>query len=127
MRGQAGVEFMAIFGIFLAAILIMIFVAWGYVLEINVSTADLHANTFMDTVSGKLETVFLEGHGFSVNFTLPEKIFGLNYSVDIERGFVFLNMSDKIYTKRLITRNVTGGLKKGKNIIKNVNGVVVIS
>jgi len=127
MRGQTGIEFMIIFGIFLAAIIIMVFVVWGYVLDINVSTTDMQANAFLDTVSGKLDTVFLEGDGFSFNFTMPESIFGMNYSVDIERGFVFLNVSEKVYAKRLLTRNVTGDLKVGKNIIKNVEGIVVVS
>ncbi len=118
---------MILFGIFLAAIIIMVFVVWGYVLDINVSTTDLHANSLLDRVSGKLDTVFLEGHGFSVNFTLPETLSGINYSLDIKNGFVFLNISERVYTKRLITRNVTGDLEVGKNIIENVNGVVVIS
>lgn len=118
---------MAIFGIFLVAIMTLVFVVWDYVLDINVSTIDLNANSFLDVVSGKVDTVFLEGSGFSANLTLPEKIFGMNYSLNIRNGFLFLNISSRIYTKRLLTRNVTGNIKKGYNIIENVNGVVVIS
>lgn len=127
MRAQTSVEFMILFGVFLVAILVMVFVVWEYIFDISVSTTDLHADMLLDSISGKMDTVFLEGHGFSVNYTLPETVLGMNYSVDIERGFVFLNLSERIYTKRLITRNVTGDLKTGKNIIENVNGVVVIS
>ncbi|NIO19415.1 MAG: hypothetical protein GTN76_01365 [Candidatus Aenigmarchaeota archaeon] len=127
MRAQTGIEFMVLFGIFLVAIMILVFVVWDYVLDINVSTIDLQANGVLDKISGKLETVFLEGHGFSANLTLPEEISGMNYSVDIGNGFVFLNMSSRIYTKRLITRNVTGVIKKGENIIENLDGIVVIS
>jgi hypothetical protein len=127
MRAQTSIEFMVLFGIFLAAILVMVFVVWSYVFEINASTTDLNANAFLNRVSSKVDTVFLEGHGFSVNFTLPETVLGMNYSVEIERGFVFLNLSSRIYTRRIATKNVTGDLKTGKNIIENVNGIVVIS
>ena len=127
MKVQTGLEFMVIFGIFLVAIMILTFVVWGYVFDINASTLDLHANTLLDRISGKLDTVFLEGDGFSANLTLPEDVAGIDYSVDIGNGFVFLNMSSRIYTRRLATRNVTGNIKKGDNIIENVNGVLVVS
>ena len=126
MRGQSGVEFMILFGVFLLAIIIMVFSIWNYVFDINVSTNDLHANKFLDSVSSRVDTVFLEGDGFLTNYTMPDTILGRNYSVSIERGFVFLNFSGRVYVKRLITKNVTGNLEKGENTIKNVNGVVAI-
>jgi len=107
MRAQTGLEFMVLFGIFLVAILIMVFVVWGYILDINVSTIDLHANMLLDTVSNKVDTVFLEGHGFSINLTMPETLWDMDYSAEINGGFVFLNLSSRMYTKRLITKNVT--------------------
>jgi len=127
MKAQTGIEFMILFGIFLAAILIMVFVVWGYISDIGTSTVDLHADTFLDKIAGKIDTVFLEGHGFSLNLTLPEKLYGMNYSVRIKNGFILLNLTDRIYTRRLVTRNVTGELKVGKNILENVDGIVVIS
>jgi hypothetical protein len=118
---------MIIFGILMGAVLVALSISWSNILEIRLSQIDMEAFDVLDKAAGKINTVWIQGDGFSTNVTLPEKIGVLDYSVRVHSNYVIISTEYKNYTRSLLTPNVTGSLQKGSNFIENIKGNVTIS
>ena len=127
MKAQIAIEFMIIFGAFLIAIILIATISWNNMVNINRSTVDFESNRILNLVSGKIDTSYLQGHGFSINVTVPERIQNYNYTIEIEGLLLWIQIDEASFSKRLLTSNITGTLSKGTNRIENVNGGIVIS
>lgn len=127
IKAQIAMEFLFIFMIFLLAIGIGLFIFWENTQKVNQYKIDLEIEKLLNLISNKINTVYLEGDGFSMNLTIPEKVLGMNYSLNISLNFILLNFSDNIYSKQLLTQNISGELKKGKNLLSNVDKDIIIS
>lgn len=127
MKAQVAVEFMVLFTIFIAAVIVSLFLVWNNVLSINKATNDIEFRKVLDTIGGKIDTVYLEGDGFQTNVTIPYRVSGISYPVDLNEGLLWITVQNRTYTRRLLTNDVSGTFKKGVNTLKNVDGVVVIS
>ncbi len=123
---QASIEFMAVFIVLMAAFGVMIYAALGNMTEISKTKKDLEAEKTLSMVSGNINTAVLEGDGFSVNLTLPEKILGLGYSFSLDSNYLVLNLSNSFYHRVLLTKNITGLPLPGKNLIYNNKGEIII-
>ena len=127
MKAQAAVEFMIIFGAFLVALTLVAIAAWNNIVNINESTIDFEANRILNLIRDRINTAYLEGHGFSIGLVIPEKIGVYDYTLDIEENSLWLTINEFSYSSRLLTSNITGNLQGGENKIENVNGGIVIS
>lgn len=127
MKAQSAIEFMMIFVLFLAALSVGLFISWQKTGEVASSTIDAKALETLNLVASKIDTVFLEGPGFSTNLTLPEAILGTNYSIITQPGAALLYLSGRSYFDTILPRNVTGTPHPGVNTLMNEGGVVVIS
>ena len=127
MKAQVAIEFMIIFGVFLVAITVTVLAAWNSMANTNKSSIDFEANGILNTISNKINTAFLEGHGFSTNLTIPENIMNYNYTLTREGNMMWLNIENLVYSRRLLTNNITGNFDKGVRMLENVNGEIVIS
>ena len=57
---------------------------------------------------------------------IPERIFGSEYSIQIHSNTLYLVFREVTHMKQILTQNITGSLAKGKNTVRNVEGVIVI-
>jgi hypothetical protein len=96
-------------------------------MEIKLSQADMEVENVLETVAGKINTVWMSGDGFSTNLTLPEKVAGMNYSIYVKSNYIILSTPYKNYTKTILTNETMGNLRIGDNLIKNENGKVGIN
>jgi hypothetical protein len=126
-KAQISTEFMLLFTFFVAVLAF----SMVYVIQSIQSTSDsalgIEAGKALHLVKSKLETAFLEGDGFSTSFTLPQRIMGFDYSVNISSGFLFIWVNNVTYSGPLITKEIEGVPAKGENALRNVNGRLVIS
>ena len=127
MKAQVAIEFIIIFAVFLVALTIVVLASWNNIANINKSAIEFEANRVLSLVSAKINTVYLEGNGFSMGLVVPERIGLINYTVAFEGSTMWLNMEGKSYSRKLLTSNITGTLNKGSNTLENVNGEIVIS
>ncbi|MCS7105932.1 MAG: hypothetical protein NZ942_01275 [Candidatus Aenigmarchaeota archaeon] len=80
-----------------------------------------------DEAANQVNLAHLSGDGFSKEYYLPEKIAGFSYNIVIYGNILRINTSKTSYSLTLITANINGNFSIGKNIIKNIRGVVNIS
>ncbi|MBI2675887.1 MAG: hypothetical protein HYX24_05485 [Candidatus Aenigmarchaeota archaeon] len=124
---QAAMEFMVILGAFVFLLAASIHVSMQKTREVEQASDDLEAGRILEMASSKLNTALLEGDGFSANLTLPEKMRGKGYSINISNGVLYISLPGNTYPTRLLTSNITGSLRKGENMISNRNGGLYIS
>ncbi|MBL7160917.1 MAG: hypothetical protein ISS93_03665 [Candidatus Aenigmarchaeota archaeon] len=93
--------------------------------EIEISTLQQEAENLLDETGSKINTVYLEGDGFMMNVTLPEKIISANYSISTSSNFLVLTVYGNTYSKALIT-DVSGNFSQGSNMLRNVGGEVTV-
>ena len=126
-KAQVSIEFMLLFIFFMGIMAVMMVYVLQNVEETSSSTAGLEAQETLSFLKSRIDTAFLEGDGFSANFTLPQQIMNQNYSVGIDAGFVLIEINNMTYSTPIITKDITGTPRKGGNLLKNVNGTLVIS
>lgn len=130
MKSQSVAEFIVIFGIFLAALIVITLVSWSRIEDMSQSKKDMEIERVLVYTSDKINTAYLIGNGFSTNMTLPETILNFNYTADIQNGMLLLNITGMIYSKQLLTTNITVARsldQKGPYVIKNNKGEIIIS
>lgn len=118
---------MFIFGIFLSALAIGAWVSSVKTAEVNIYAKNLMIEDLLTTVTEKINTVWIEGDGFSTNVTLPELAAGSPYEINVTSNFVIMSIGGEHYIKSIITENVTGTLATGQiNTLRNTGGYVEI-
>jgi hypothetical protein len=123
-KAQSAFEFIFIFGIFLAALVLAAWVSNTKTTEINLYDKELKVEELLTTVSDKINTAWIEGEGFSTNLTLPETVASSSYEIFVASNLIVLNVSGEVYIKSIITNDVGGTLSIGVNTLRN-NGTAV--
>lgn len=127
LRAQVSMEFMLLFILFLVAITTALMVSINRSHSISQAQLDLTANGVLSSISDRINTAYLEGDGFSIRVTLPERILRMDYTVDVSSNEVILRMEGKAYIDYILTNNVTGSFATGTNVITNRNSEIMIT
>ncbi len=127
MKSQSSMEFIAIFMILLAALVVISFISYTQLQAIRQYQTDLEVEKVLNDIAFKINTAYLEGDGFFINMTLPNDIFGTDYTIEINSNEVLMEVSNVSYTKILLTNNITGEPKKGLNFIENRRGEIILT
>jgi fluoride ion exporter CrcB/FEX len=112
-KAQIAFEYMFIFGIFMAAIIIGITFAWSKSLEVSNYRTRIEIDGLLITVTDKINTVWLEGEGFRTNITVPETVANQPYSLNVTSNYIIISVLEQDFTKPIITNNVTGSFTLG--------------
>ncbi len=127
LRAQVSMEFMLLFILFLVAITTALMVSINRSHSISQARLDLSADNVLSSISNRINTAYLEGDGFSIKVTLPERILRMDYTVEVSSNEVILRMEGKAYIDYILTNNVTGSFVTGTNIITNRNSEIIIT
>jgi hypothetical protein len=126
-KAQIATEFIVIFSIFLVAMILIVLAVWNNIANAEKSTIDFEANRILGLASGRINTAYLEGSGFSIGLAIPEKIGVYDYVLQFDGSTLWLYAGGVSYPGKLLTPNITGTLAKGENTITNSNGMIVIT
>ena len=125
-KAQASMEFMALFILFLVAITFAMYVSIQRSAVIADAQISLESNKVLTSMTNKINTVYIEGDGFSMNVTLPERIFKINYTVSINSNEVILRIDGSSFIEQVITNNITGSFEKGTSRVTNNNNEIIV-
>jgi hypothetical protein len=126
-KAQASLEF---FGYYI--ILSTVFLIVMLLIVDNQKTLDderTHANAKQLLVFAKneIDIAINAGDGYSHAFILPETLKGrVNYTMLILPTYqlLYISYNDRNVSLPVLTDNITSGIKKGKNTIKNSKGMI---
>jgi hypothetical protein len=125
-KGQISIEFITFVGIVLFIVLIASFAAISTGNDVKAENEFMEARKFTAKIAQEVNIAVEIGTGYFHNFNMPELFStATNYSVNTtETGFVAVEWDNKTYSLPVLTGNITGAVKKGKNTIRNTNGVI---
>lgn len=128
-RGQVSMEFMAYF-----AFLLIMFAAFGPLffnqsVRVENMKSELVADRISTLIEREVSIAVRFGDGYKRNFTIPNKISGSNYTIEIISDMNLLNIDwgKSSVTRQIIGEDFNGSLKPGKNHIKNSDGEIVFN
>ena len=128
MKLQASMEFIALFMILLLALVVISTVSYTQLHSVDRYQTDLEVEKVMNELVLKLNTAFLQGDGYFTNVTLPEKIIGAEYTIEINQNQLILEVESSSYTKTILTNNIQGDPVPGhNNNIENQGGLLKIT
>ena len=112
-KAQIAFEYMFIFAIFMAAMIIGTSFAWSKSLEVENYRMRLEVDGLLIRVSNKIDTVWLEGEGFRSNITIPATVANYEFTLNATSNYLLLTVMDQDFTKPILTTNVTGNFSLG--------------
>ena len=124
--GQAAVEFMIIFSAIIAILLAVLWASQSTIFSISEESRNAALEEALSSVKNALDRAYLAGDGYEENITLPYRIAGYDYEINISGNFLYANFSGTLKGKILLAENISGNLKKGENMIKNRGGGLII-
>ncbi|MFH0970979.1 MAG: hypothetical protein V1835_00275 [Candidatus Micrarchaeota archaeon] len=129
MRGQSGIELATYFG-FLIIIFMIFSVEAAYRMGVAQRSRDsLEAERVGGTAATHINIAHSVGNGYSAVFYLPESLSNSYYNISVYTSILRLEIwysSGFAKSFPLLTGNVTGVPVPGKNLIKNVDGEIII-
>ncbi len=127
MKAQVALEFLVFFLIFMFLLLVVAVANFQKTGEIRVAREVIEADRLIALAADRINTVLLEGEGFSAALYLPESIGAANYSISINGSAAYIVLREKYYARRLMTDRVQGQLAPGSNTMRNSGGNIIIT
>jgi hypothetical protein len=128
MRGQISVEFMTLVSILIVIFTVFLWSAnsWDYKI-IGIKT-NAEAKKLSDIIAFEINSAARAGDGYKRSFYLDEHPYGISdYDISVEGYSVFIDWDDKSISSNIITKNITGNVIKGWNLIENKDGMVYVN
>ena len=126
-KAQSAIEFFIITGS-----VFFFFISFLFVIQSNISDKVLERRSIQVQeialiIREEVSLAFESSDGYSRNFKIPEKIDGLEYSVIISDGFVFVMTEDEKHAVTFPIMDVTGQPEHGDNYITKNSGIVSLN
>jgi len=126
-KAQSAIEFVILVGFVLS-----MFTIFFLIIQENVSykiseRRDLEIKEIALTVRDEIDLASSSAEGYSRNFSLPEKISGKDYEINVNESAVSAITIDGKHAISYTVQNITGNLKKINNTIKKEDGIVKLN
>ncbi len=127
--GQASMEYIMVLGIIMLIFMVVMLIIYEKNSEIIETKTFLDAKRVTTSIVTNINTISVQGDGYYLYFTIPEKLQGYhNYTGSIRGNSVELtwDMLPYSWSQSPITANVNGSIIKGENKLINCNGDIKI-
>lgn len=127
-KGQVSLEFMVFFGLLLLITTVASGIALSSTNQINNENTARDAKTITRLVATEINIAYEVGDGYSHNFTInPVLMDGSGYNITVLNQTVYLSWRGGTYLTPVLTYNVAGNFTKGRNLIRNIGGVLNVT
>lgn len=125
-KAQVALEFVSILGFSMLVFAVFFVFTQKEKDKVIVYNNFLEVQKVAKEVSNGINVANLEGDGYSIKILIPSKINNRDYDILLENGSLTVVQDDNSYAVTIFAETVTGSIKKGVNIIKNVGGGINI-
>lgn len=128
MRGQSSVEFLFFVSI---AILIFTFFMWNNSSlrsQLFGIRRNAEAKRLCDRIAFEINTAVRVGDGYRRKFYVDKSLYGISdFNITVEGYAVYLDWKGGSTSSSILVKNITGKIKKGFNLIQNINGTINVT
>ena len=126
-EGQSALEFIIIIGV-----VTFFFLGFAFVLQMNLADKNWENKNLITkeialAVQNEIKLASESIDGYRREFQVPQNIAGIDYSINIISGLIYINSTDNQHALALPVANVTGNVQKGNNVIRRDSGMVYLN
>lgn len=129
-RGQIEIEFISLVGFILLLFVLVYVLAFNNQVKVEEHRQELFARQLCSFLASEVDFAFAIGSGFEKNLTLPQLLGGkVDYSVFVDNleQAVIVSWQGGSCRSFVKSNSTSGVFRSGFNVLRNVNGSVVIS
>ncbi len=127
MKAQVSTEFFFFISVMIVILGVASFAALSAQRDMGAENEVRDARRIASLIASEINTAVEIGPGYSHVFSLPGLFTtGANYSVSFEDRYVYVSWNNKTYLLPVIAYNITGNADKGRNTVRNADGVINI-
>ena len=128
MLAQVSIEFISLISVLFILLILTIYYNSELYFQIHSTRVFKEAQTVSDQIASEINLALKAGDGYSRIFFLPTKLLNsLDYSIAVENYNVIVSWDTGFVQSIILTKNVTGKILKGKNLIRNYGGIVYVN
>jgi len=126
-KAQSSIEFLILVGA-----VMFIFITFSLALQTTTLSKikekrALEVENLASIVQNEIALASSSLDGYERTFNIPQKIVNLDYTITLDTGIVYIATDDLSIALSLPTKEVTGQIQKGDNIIKKEGGEVLLN
>ncbi|MGM5482961.1 MAG: Flp family type IVb pilin [Nanobdellota archaeon] len=133
-RGQVAIEYILIFGFILLVTTGILGIVGQRIIHVQSDNNKQTRQNILDHINSRIELAKAADNGFETAFVIPDKIDGLNFSVNIsDNSVLIVDFADKPNYEALLNSTIGKFCYKRPNIphylinVKKVNGIVEVT
>lgn len=126
-NAQSSVEFSIIVGAVLVAFITFLGILTQTIGTKNIEKRNTEFFELATSVQNELNIAAKTSNGYKRTFTIPDKIEGIDFTIEITAGSVYLHSEEGKYATSIPGQKVEGQLRHGQNIIRKEEGVICLN
>ena len=127
MLAQVSMEFMTFVAFLLILVFLMVYQNYQSFAQTENFKVYQDAQKAVDEIAFEINVALKAGNGYSRNFYVSKSLYGIsNFTVEVKDYTVKLKWNKGEVSSNIMTRNITGTVKPGGNLIKNVEGEIYV-
>lgn len=128
MKSQVSTEFMILVSVLLVIVTIFLWTNTSMGYEIIGIKSNTEAKKLSDRIAFEINSATRIGDGYKRSFYVDENLYGIsNFTISVEEYFVSVEWDERSVSSSIITKNITGTIHQGWNLIENIEGVIYVS
>lgn len=120
-KAQVSIEFILVFSILLVIFTAIMTLEGYYINKISKTNMHIELKDLCDEISDRINSAVIIGDGFYSEIYLAD-----NIQVEVVNKTLYCKYKNQIVAERVFIDNISGFLNQGRNIIKNVGGLITI-
>ncbi|MEM5878882.1 MAG: hypothetical protein QXU74_00085 [Candidatus Aenigmatarchaeota archaeon] len=125
MLAQVSIEFISLLSFLFIFLFFTIYHSSNLYIQTNAARILKDAQTVSDQIASEINLALRAGSGYSRTFNVPNKISNaIDYNITVKDYLVILTWNGGSTQSIILTRNISGEILKGENLIRNLDGVI---
>jgi len=125
---QASLEFFVLISVLLVMLTMVMYFSSSYYHQFTQYQISSEATKISQNIANEINIALKAGDGYSRVFYIPTKILNvIDFDVNVSNYRIYVYWNTGFTQSTIYTKEINGNLRKGENLIRNVNGEIYVN
>jgi hypothetical protein len=127
MLAQASTEFLVFVSLLLILVFLVVYKNYQSAAQLEEYKSYQEAQNLVNDIAFEINLALKAGDGYSRKFYVSKEVYGIsNFTIEVSDYQVKLKWDKGEVSASIFTRNITGTIKAGENVVRNVKGEIYV-
>jgi hypothetical protein len=127
MLAQASTEFLVFVSLLLILVFLVVYKNYQSAAQLEEYKSYQEAQNLVNDIAFEINLALKAGDGYSRKFYVSKEVYGIsNFTIEVRDYQVKLKWDKGEVSANIFTRNITGTIKAGENVVRNVKGEIYV-